>query len=120
VRNKGNYKQWVKFFLQAISESAQDAADKIQKLSDLHIKNAEAIGSMVRGSKTARRLFEYLEQNPIIAIRKTAAVLELAFSTVSAAVNRLCEAGILVQSAGEQRGRTFSYAAYLDLLREGT
>jgi Fic family protein len=120
VRNKGNYEQWIKFFLQAILESAQDAADKIQKLSELHIKNAEVIDSMGRASKTARRLFEYLEENPIIEIRKTAAALKLAFSTAAAAVNRLSEAGILVQSAGGQRNRTFSYAAYLDLLREGT
>jgi Fic family protein len=120
VRNKGNYEQWVKFFLQAILESAQDAADKMQKLSGLHIKNAELIGGMGRASKTARKLLEYLEQNPSIEIRKTAAALGLVFSTVSAAVNRLCEAGILVQSAGGQRNRLFSYAAYLDLLREGT
>jgi Fic family protein len=29
VRDKGNYEQWVKFFLQAVLESAEDAADKI-------------------------------------------------------------------------------------------
>jgi Fic family protein len=120
VRNKGNYEQWVKFFLQAILESAQDAADKIQQLSALHMKNFEIINSMGRASKTAKQLFEYLEKNPIIEIKKTASALDMAFSTVSAAVNRLCEAGILVQSAGEQRNRTFSYEPYLDLLREGT
>ncbi|MDR3296277.1 MAG: Fic family protein [Clostridiales Family XIII bacterium] len=120
VRNKGSYEQWVKFFLQAILESAQDAADKIRKLSDLHTKNAGDISGMGRASKTARQLFEYLEQNPIIEIRKTAIALNMAFSTVSAAVNRLCEAGILMRSAGGRRNRTFSYGAYLDLLREGT
>ncbi|MDR1914693.1 MAG: winged helix-turn-helix domain-containing protein [Clostridiales bacterium] len=82
-------------FLQAVLESAQDATDKIQKLSDLHTKNTEIIGRMGRASKTARQLFEYLEQNPIIEIRKTAVALGMAFSTVSASVNRLCEAEIL-------------------------
>jgi Fic family protein len=120
VRNKGNYEQWVKFFLQAILESGQDAADKIQKLSSLHAENVGIISSMGRASKTARLLFEYLEQNPIIEIRKTAAALGMAFSTISAAVNRLCEAAILVQSAGGQRSRIFSYKDYLDMLREGT
>jgi len=120
VRGKGNYEQWIKFFLRAISESARDAADKIQKLSDLHTKNAKALNGIGRARETAGQLFEYLEQNPIIQIRKTATALNMAFSTVSAGVSRLCEAGILEQSAGGQRNRTFSYEAYLDLLREGT
>ena len=120
VRNKGSYEQWVKFFLQAISESAEDAVDKIQKLSALHAKNAEVIGGMGRAAKTAALLLSYLEANPIIEIQKTASALGLAFSTTSAAIQRLVEAGILVQSAGEQRNRVFSYEAYLALLREGT
>jgi Fic family protein len=120
VRNKGNYEQWVKFFLQAVLESAGDAADTISKLSELHARNLKLVENMGRAAKTALRLFEYLEQNPIIEIRKSAAALDMAFSTVSLAVNRLCKAGILVQSAGEQRNRTFSYEAYLDLLRDGT
>ncbi|MDR0514368.1 MAG: Fic family protein [Coriobacteriaceae bacterium] len=120
VRNKGNYEQWVNFFLQAILESAQDATDTIGKLSELHAKNLKIVENMGRAAKTALRLFEYLEQNPLIEIRKTAAALDLAFSTVSLAVDRLCDAGILVQSAGEQRNRIFSYEAYLDLLRDGT
>jgi Fic family protein len=120
VRNKGSYGQWVKFFLQAISESAEDAADKIQKLSALHAKNAEAVGGMGRAAKNAAFLLEYLEASPIIEIQKTAATLGLAFNTASAAVKRLCEAGILVQSAGGHRNRVFSYEAYLALLREGT
>ncbi|MCL1963920.1 MAG: Fic family protein, partial [Firmicutes bacterium] len=120
VRNKGSYEQWVKFFLRAISESAEDAVDKIQKLSALHIKNAGVIGGMGRAAKTAALLLSYLEANPIIEIQKTATALGLAFSTTSAAIQRLVEAGILMQSAGEQRNRVFSYEAYLALLREGT
>jgi Fic family protein len=120
VRKKGSYEQWVEFFLRAILEAARDASDKIRQLSDLHIKSTGIVGGMGRASKTATLLLGYLEQNPIIEIPKTATALNLAFSTVSATVNRLCKAGILVQSAGGLRNRTFSYKAYLDLLREGT
>jgi Fic family protein len=120
VRNKGNYEQWIKFFLQAISESAEDAVDKINKLAALHAQNAEVVGGMGRAAKTAALLLSYLEANPIIETQKTATALGLAFSTASAAIKRLCEAGILTQSAGEQRNRVYSYEAYLALLREGT
>jgi Fic family protein len=120
VRNKGNYEQWVKFFLQAVLESAWDAIDKIQKLSVLHAKNAEVISKMGRTSKTTMQLLSYLEKSPIIEIQKTATALGLSFNTVSTAVKRLCAEGILVQSETERRSRIFSYAGYLDLLREGT
>lgn len=120
VRRNGKYEQWIKFFLQAIYESAEDATDTIDKLTALHDKNIAAISGMGRASKTALRLFAYLEENPIIEIQKTAAALDTTFKTVSDSVRRLCEMGILTQNSGEQRNRTFSYAAYLDILREGT
>lgn len=120
VRNKGNYEQWVKFFLQAVLESAQDAAITIDKLAALHDKNTSIISAMGRASKNSLQLLTYLEANPIIEISKTANALNMAFNTVSAAIKRLCDAGILVQSSGERRNRVFSYEAYLNLLREGT
>jgi Fic family protein len=120
VRNKGNFEQWVTFFLQAILESTEDAVDKIQKLSLLHTKNIAVVNGMGRASKTALRLFEYLEKNPIIEIQKTAAALGLAFNTASSAIKRFCDAGILIPSTGKRRSRTFSYEDYLALLREGT
>ncbi len=120
VRRNGNYEQWIKFFLQAIYESAEDATDTIDKLTVLHDRNIASISGMGRASKTALRLFAYLEENPIIEIQKTAAALDTTFKTVSDSVRRLCEMGILTQNSGEQRNRTFSYAAYLDILREGT
>jgi Fic family protein len=120
VRQKENYEQWVKFFLQAVYESAEDAVAAIDKLTALHERNAAVIGAFGRGTKTALRLFAYLGENPIIEIQKTAKALNTTFKTVSDAVARLCRAGILVQSAGEHRNRTFSYEAYLAILRKGT
>lgn len=120
VRNKGNYEQWVKFFLQAVLESAEDAAMTIDKLTALHDKNTSVISGMGRSAKNALQLLAYLEANPIIEITKTAKALDMSFNTVSAAIKRLCDADILVQSSGEQRNRVFSYEAYLNLLREGT
>ncbi|GHV96195.1 hypothetical protein AGMMS50293_25150 [Spirochaetia bacterium] len=120
VRNKGNYEQWIQFFLEAVYESAKDALAAIDKLTALHDRNQKLIEAMGRSAKTVMRLFAYLEANPIIDIQKTAAALGTTFVTVSGAVSRLCDAGILVQSSGERRNRFFSYKDYLDILREGT
>ncbi len=120
VREKGNYEQWVKFFLRALLESAEDAISTIDKLVKLHEKNTELIAKMGRASGNILRVFNYLESNPIIAIKKTAEALGISFNTASGAVKRLVAGGILVQTSKASRNRTFAYAAYLDILRKGT
>ena len=120
VRNKDNYEQWVKFFLNAIKESADESVDTIKKLSVLHDANIEKISAMGRATKNARAVFDYLEQNPIIDIGKTAEELNLAFSTVSLAVNRLVDAEILIQTNNANRNRVFAYEDYLAILRKDT
>lgn len=120
VRNKDNYEQWIKFFLNAIKESADESVETIKKLSELHDANIKNIDAMGRAAKNARAVFDYLEQNPIIDIGKTAEELSLAFSTVSLAVNRLVDAGILIQTNNANRNRVFAYEDYLTILRKDT
>lgn len=120
VRNKGNYEQWIRFFLQAILESAQDATTTIDELTALHDKNVGLILGMGRAAKSTMMVFRYLEANPIIDIRKTAGALGVSFNTVSGAVKRLVDQGILIQTGNTSRNRTFAYEAYLDILRKGT
>ena len=120
VRAKENYEQWVKFFLRAIQESSEEAGETIEKLWNLHNRNVTLIGQMGRAGKTAKTVFDYLEQNPIIDVRKTSEVLGLAFSTVSNAVKRLTECGILVQTNNATRKRVFAYEDYLAILRKDT
>ena len=75
---------------------------------------------MGRASKNARAVFDYLEENPIIDIGKTAEELNFAFRTVSLAVNRLIDAGILIQTNNANRNRVFAYEDYLVILRKDT
>lgn len=99
VRAKGNYEQWIKFFLQAIIESAEDATATIDALVALHDANLARIARMGRAARNVTRLFQYLEKNPIIEIGKTAEALDITYNTVAGAVNRLIDAGILVQTS---------------------
>lgn len=120
VRNKGNYEQWVKFFLQALAESAKDAIAAIDELTALHDKNVDLVAGMGRASKNAMLVFRYLEANPIIEIGKTAEALGITFGTASNVVERLSSAGILEQTTTGRRNRTFAYKDYLAILRKGT
>jgi Fic family protein len=120
VRHKGNYEQWIRFFLLAIAESAEDAIRTIDDLTALRNKNLTIIEKMGRASQTAMQVFWYLEKNPMIDIGTTAEKLGISFNTVSSAVNRLMDAGILVQTEDIKRNRIFVYEEYLHILRKGT
>ncbi len=120
VREKGNFEQWVEFFLRAVTESADDATSTVYDLTALHKKNTVLLSGTGRAAKSTMAVFRYLESNPIIGISRTAGDLGLAFNTVSGAVSRLLDARILRQIRGEGRNRVFAYTAYLDILRRGT
>ena len=116
VRLKGNYEQWIKFFLRAVGESAQDAIITINQLHRLHKENYERIQTLGRARINATKLFEYLEENPIIDISKTAEALDLSYNTVSLAVKNLISLDILSKT----ENKTYVYTAYLDILKRGT
>ena len=120
VRTKGDYEQWVHFFLQAIKECSEDSILTIDKLDALHHKNITSIDGMNRTAKNALLLFHYIEANPIIDIKKTSQALGISYNTVASQVQRFVDANILVQTNSAHRNRTFSYKEYLDILRDGT
>ncbi len=120
VRRSGNYEQWVRFFLEAVSAAAADSLASINKLSELHKVNLARLPQTTRSRDNVRAVFDYLELHPIVGIKRTAAALGVSYNTVSVQVARLLELGILHETTNAGRNRVFAYSQYLDILREGT
>ena len=120
VRRSGNYEQWIAFFLEAVSAAAKDSLTTVENLSALHDSNIEKLPTTNRRSDNVRRVFDYIEQYPIIDIKRTAADLEVSYNTVSAAVVKLVQTGILRETTNAARNRVFAYEEYLNILRKDT
>ncbi len=120
VRRSGNYEQWVGFFLEAVSAAAKDSLITVEKLSTLHENNVRRLPVTARKNDNVRRVFDYIEQYPIIEIKRTAADLGVSYNTVSSAVEKLVQAGILKETTNASRNRVFSYEKYLNILRKDT
>lgn len=121
VRKTGDYEQWVMFFLQALSDSAEDAIQTIDALTALHNQSVAKLGAFSKRQQTnLLKLFAYIETNPIIDVQKTAAALGLSYNTVSKMVTILVDEGILRQTDKAGKAKTYSYADYLDILRKDT
>ena len=120
VRRSGNYEQWVRFFLEAVSSAAEDAVTSVEDLTNLHDQNLALLPKTTRSRDNIRRLFDYLEQHPIIDIRRTSKALAVSYNTASAAVKKLMELGILKETTNAARNRVFIYEDYLSILRKDT
>ena len=90
-------------------------------------KKMESAAGLFGALEVAQRQYDlacevrdYLEEHPIIDIRRTAQVLGISYNTATSAVLRLVSLGILQETTGGARNRIFVYQEYLDILREGT
>ena len=120
VRRTGNFEQWIRFFLEAVSKAASDSLEAIRQLSVLHDTNVEKLPKTTRSKDNLRAVFDYLEQYPIIDIKRTAKELEVSYNTVAATVRKLVELGILQETTNAARNRVFAYEEYLAILRKDT
>lgn len=120
VRRSGNYEQWVEFFLEAVSAAAKDSLDTIHQLNDLHNTNINKLPKSNRSKDMLRLVFDYLEQTPIIDIKKTAIAIDASYNTVSNAIKKLIDLDIVVETTNAARNRVFAYEQFLQILRKDT
>jgi Fic family protein len=120
VRRSGNFEQWIRFFLEAVSKAASDSLEAIHHLSALHDTSIEKLPKTTRSKDNLRAVFDYIEQYPIIDIKRTAKELDISYNTAATAVKKLVELGILKETTNVARNRVFAYEEYLGILRKDT
>lgn len=121
VRRNGDYEQWISFFLDALSVSANDAIETIDALGSLHEASVKKINEVfAKKTENAVKLLEYLECNPIIDTKKTSLALGLSYNTVSKLVEMFVASGLLKVSGKSGKAKLYCYDAYLEILRKGT
>lgn len=121
VRKNGSFEQWVTFFLRAVAETAEDAIDTIDKLTELHWQSEALLNKEpARIQKNLNKLLLYLENNPIIDVNKTSDALGFSYNTTAKYVAIMCDKGILSHSSKMGKTRIYSYEHYLSILRKDT
>ena len=94
--------------------------ESINKLSNLYDKNLQKLPKTTRSKDNLRAVFDYIEQYPIIDIKRTAKELDISYNTVATTVKKLVGLGILQETTNAARNRVFAYEEYLGILRKDT
>lgn len=118
VRDEGDWESWLKFFLQGVSEVAQEATTTARNIVELREKHRSIVASGLNSTSSAYRLLEYLYRRPIITVSGITQVVNLNYANANRLVTRFQELGILRQMDTHQRNRRFAYVDYLTLFAD--
>lgn len=120
VRLKGDWLAWLRFFLEGVQQTAQQAADTAGQILKLFDEDRRKVEDLGRKGGSAHRVFDLLRQHPITTIPNATAQLGLTAPTVRKAVEILEATGIVREITGKQRDRIYVYDRYVKILDQGT
>lgn len=120
VRTLGDWEGWLDFFLDGVRTIADEAVASARELFALVATDRERVLAHQGTSVIALRLFERIPRHPIVTVASVMKLVETTKPTAGRAIDLLVAAGVLVETTGKKRDRSFVYRGYLDRLRVGT
>ncbi len=120
VRTDGDWEGWLEFFLEGVATIADEAVASARELFALITDDRARVLAQARMSIFALRLFELLPRHPIVTVISTMKLVDTTKPTAGKAIDLLIASGVLVETTGKKRDRSFVYRRYLDRLKVGT
>lgn len=117
VRESHDLGHWVRFFLQAVVETAESGKRTFQNILALRREMDRKIVTLGRRAENGRRLITFLYVTPAITVNSVAERLGLKYYTANQLVSAFTELGILREATGYQRNRIFIFKSYVDIFR---
>ena len=118
VRTDGNWEAWLDFFAEGVAQTAASAVTTAVELTTLFRTDGERLERIGRGGASALQVHRALERRPLASIAYLAKATSLTIPTVTAALGRLEEHGIVRELTGRRRNRVFAYEKYMRLLND--
>lgn len=120
VRTHNDMRQWLRYFLVGIRDTATQAVETLGRLisykQESELKIAETFG---RRSASGHTLFQHLLKNPVITkIEQVQEVCGLSYKASNDLVKKFEEENLLKETTNQSRGRIFILQDYINIIRE--
>lgn len=120
VRTEGDWESWLLFFLTGVHETANQAVQTSRRILELFQKDQERMETFGRALSTTLRVYKLLQSVPLMTIPRASQETAISIPTVTAALSRLEDLGIVREVTSRRRDKLYSYEKYIRLLSEGT
>ena len=115
VRESNDLVHWVRFFLQAVIDTANKGKSKFMDIRELQRNCEEKIRCLGRRAENAHKLIEFLYSYPSITVNDTAKLLNQKYQAANNMIEAFTDMGILYEMTGNGRNRIFVFKKYLEL-----
>ncbi len=116
VMERGEWEEWLAYFLRGVAGQAEDAIDRIERIDALVAGWRERLAAAP--SRLPERALGLFVENPFWTVRKLAERLGVAFTTAQRAIGRLESAGVVTLAGEAKRNRVYCARAILEILEE--
>ena len=121
VRKRGNWEDWVKFFLKGIAIVSDEATESAKNIIHLKTEYSQLLYEKHPGNSNYQRLLENLFDSPYITKNLVAELLGVSYPTASTVVDEFCKLNILqLTPFSGQRNKKYVFQKYIDILSKGT
>ena len=114
VRTKSDMKQWLKYFLVGVIETAEKSSQTLSNILEMKDRFEKKINSEFgRKSQSAMILLQYLLKKPIINVNQVKEETKLSYNAANSLISDFISAGFLKEITGYNRNRVFVFDEYL-------
>jgi len=115
VHEKDDIENWLKFFVEGVSVTADKAVETTRKILQLREKDLQKITKMGRSSEKGKLLLDFLYRAPMVQVKNVEIITGLKNPNAIGLVAKFIKLGILREITGQKRNRVFSYQSYISL-----
>lgn len=115
LHEKDDIEGWLKFFLEGVAVTAEQAVETSKKIMKLREENLKKIMTLGRSASKATLVFNFLFHTPLTTIKDVERITGLKNPNALALVNKLVKLEILKEITGKKRNKVFAYQQYIKL-----
>ncbi|MBS0591321.1 MAG: Fic family protein [Proteobacteria bacterium] len=120
VRTKGDWEEWLVFFLKGVAQVATEASQTARKLLALFERHQQQTRALGRLAVSAQRMLDHLQRHPVTTAPAAVAATGMSFHTAQKMFATLQSLGLVAENTGRKYGKVYSYTDCLALLNQGT
>ena len=106
---------WIKFFLNAIIETARNEKEKFKKVLELTVQMDKFIVSLSIKAEVVKNVLDILYNEPVINRKRLSELTNINDSSIKKIIKLFIENDILVEITGYSRNQIFKFKKYTDL-----